>query len=251
MGRIALDELDNYGNSGNGGSFFKLSNDKEVARVRLMLNKPEDLENYIYGVHDVEIDGKHRYVNCLRSYDEPIDKCPFCADKKKVIPKIFVPLYNEDLGEVQVWDRGKKFMSTLSSFMSRYSKPTLVSHVVEIERNGKPKDMGTTYALYEVDKDDTKLEDLPEPVEVLGGIILDKTEDDMNYFLEAGEFPPEDDEEQPVRRRRSSREEEPEDVEEPPFDEDEEEEKPQRRSSRRGEDAGSSRRTPGKSRRSF
>lgn len=253
MGRIALDELDNYGNNGNGGSFFKLSNDKEVARVRLMLNKPEDLENYIYGVHDVEVDGKHRYVNCLRSYDEPIDKCPFCADKKKVIPKILVPLYNEDLGEVQVWDRGKKFMSTLSSFMSRYSKPTLVSHIVEIERNGKPKDMQTTYQLYEVDKDDTKLEDLPEPVEVLGGIILDKTEDDMNYYLEAGEFPPEDDEEQPIRRRGKRaevEEEEPEeDIEE---DSDEEEELPKRRSSRRGsEEKNTGRRTPGKSRRSF
>lgn len=250
MGRISLNDLDNYGNGGNGGSFFKLSNDKEVARVRLMLNKPEDIENFMYGVHEVEVGDRKRYVNCLRSYDEPVDKCPFCEAKKKVIPKIFVPLYNEDAEEVQVWDRGKKFMSTLSSFMARYAKPTLVSHVVEIERNGKPKDMQTTYALYEVDKDDTTLEDLPEPVEVLGTIILDKTEDDMNYYLEAGEFPPED-EEQPVRRRTSRRE-EPEDTEEeePPFDEDEEE-KPQRRSSRRGDDSGSSRRTPGKSRRSF
>ena len=246
MGRISLNDLDNYGSSGGGGSFFKLTNDKEVARVRLMLNKPEDIENYMYAVHDVKIGERNRYVNCLRSYDDPVDKCPFCAEKKKVIPKIFVPLYNEDLGEVQVWDRGKKFMSTLSSFMSRYSKPTLVSHIVEVERNGKPKDMQTTYALYEVDKDETTLDDLPEPVDVLGGIVLDKSADDMNYFLDEGEFPPEDNSDDEPVRRRSSRAEEPEDDEEPPFDEDEEQPK-RRRSAGREE----SRRTPGKSRRSF
>ena len=238
MGRIRLNDLDNYGGGDNSGKYFKLQNDKETAKVRIMLDKPEDIENYMFAVHEVEVDGKNKYVNCLRDYDEPVDKCPFCAEKKKVIPKIFIPLYNEDKDTAQVWDRGKKFMSTFSSFIARYSKPSIVSHVVEIERNGKPKDTSTTYALYEVDKDDTLLEDLPEPVEVLGNLVLDKSEDDMNYYLDAGEFPPED-ESEPIRRRGSRAEEPEDDEEEPPFEEDE---APRSRRSSREESG--SRRTP-------
>lgn len=247
MGRISMDSLDNYGNSGNNGSFFKLSKDKETAHVRIMLNKPTDLDNHTFAVHEVKVGDKTRYVNCLRDYDEPVSKCPFCEAQYKVIPKMFIPLYNEDKEEVQVWDRGKKFANKISSFMARYSKPSIVAHLVEIERNGKPNDMSTTYELYEVDKDDTTLKDLPEVPDALGTIILDKSADDMNYYLDTKEFPPTDDEEEeaPVRRRSSRHEEvEEADEEEPPFEEDEEEEQPKRRSS-------SARRTPGKSRRSF
>ncbi len=247
MARINMDELDNYG-GGSGGGFFKLSVDKETAQVRIMLDKPEDISNYIYGIHDVEIDGRKRYVNCLRAYNDPIDKCPFCENGMKIVPKIFVPLYNIDKNEMQIFDRGKKFMSKLSGFMSRYSKPSIVSHVVEIERNGKPKDMQTTYELYEIEEDGSKLEDFDEFPEILGGIVLDKSADDMNYYLDTGDFPPEDDEES-VRRRSSRKEAEEE--EEPPF---EEEEKLARRSGGRSDsNERSSRRTPsnGRSRRSF
>jgi hypothetical protein len=62
-----------------------------------------------------------------------------------------------------------------------------------------------------VDKDDTTLEDLPELPEILGGLVLDKNADEMNYYLDNGEFPSED--EEPTRRRETrqseSREERP------------------------------------------
>lgn len=266
MGRIGLNDLEHYGSNG-GGSFFSLKNDKDVAKVRIMLDKADDMENYMFACHEVEINERRRYVNCLRSYNEPVENCPFCAERMKVIPKIYVPLYNIDSDEVQIWERGKKFMATLSSFMSRYSKPSIVAHTLEIERNGKAGDMGTTYQLYETDEDDTKLEDLPEVPEILGGIVMDKSADDMNYFLDEGEFPPEDAEEAPVRRRgmRDDDMNAPEeDGEELPFAKDEEE-KPSRRGSREREertsrrDSNSGRRTPasnkgssgGRGRRSF
>ena len=145
--------------------------------------------------------------------------------------------------------------------MTRYGKKSsIVSHVVEIERNGKPKDTQTTYELYEVDKDDTTLEDLEEFPDVLGWVILDKSEDDMNTFLDTGEFPPEDGEEPSTIRRRGKHVEEEDDSEpeedeiENDSDEEEEEEKPKRRGSRRSSEVKeekTSRRTPGKSRRSF
>ena len=49
------------------------------------------------------------------------------------------------------------------------------------------------------------LEDLPEVPNPLGGLVLDKSAEDMDFYLESGYFPPDgdDEDEQPVRRRES------------------------------------------------
>ena len=198
MARFKADEVDNYGGQGGTG-FFYLKEDKEVAHVRFMYSGIEDVEGM--SVHEVEINGKKRYVNCLREYSDPIDKCPFCRAKKYTSAKLFVPLYDVDTGNVKIWERGKKFFGKMSSICYRY-KDT-VSHVFEIERNGKKNDTSTTYEIYEIEHDDTKLEDLPDLPVILGGLVLDKSADDMEYYLQEGQFPPEDDE-LVVRRRPSS-----------------------------------------------
>lgn len=204
MARFNFSEADNYGGSGGGG-FFSLKNDKDVACVRFLYNDAEDIEGY--AVHEVYINDKKRYVNCLREYNQPVDDCPFCREGMKVLAKLFVPVYNEDLDKVQVWERGKKFFGKMSGICERYSKHPIVSQTFEIERNGKPKDTSTTYEIYRTDDeaDDTKIEDFEMP-KILGGLILDKSTDDMEYFLDEGVFPPEDDE--PAPKRRSSRREE-------------------------------------------
>ena len=233
MGRVKFSDVDHYGGSGNGGSYFKLENDKDVARVRFMIDGEEGLDDITFAVHKLKIDGKYKTVNCLREYNEPVDKCPFCQEYANVNLKFFVPLYNIDADEVQIWERGRTFAAQLSSNISRYGtgkKGPLVSHIFEIERNGKANDMKTTYGIFEVEQDDTRLEDLPEVPEILGRYVMDKSFDDMNYYLDEGEFPPEDDaDDEPIRRRGKEDEfmNPPED-EEPPF----EEEKESRRSTR-------------------
>lgn len=201
MAKFSVNDAENYG--GNGGSnFFSLKNDKDVATVRFMYNTIEDVEGY--AVHEVEVDGKKRYVNCLRSYNEPVDKCPLCAARYKVLAKLFVMLYDVDAEEVKVWDRGKTFFSKLSSLCARYNP--LVSTPFEIERNGKKGDTKTTYETYALDTDETKLEDLPEIPELLGTLILDKTAEELNYFLDNGVFPGsnEHEQEEQLARRRSA-----------------------------------------------
>ena len=94
------------------------------------------------------------------------------------------------------------------SLCGRYSNSDtpLCAHEFDIERRGKKGDTSTTYEIYPGDKDDTTLEDLPDVPNPLGGLVLDKTAEDMEFFLESGYFPPdsEDDaDEQPVRRRES------------------------------------------------
>lgn len=196
MARFNTEDADKYGGQGGAG-YFSLKNDKDVARVRFMYNSIDDVDGY--AVHTVEIDGKKRFVNCLREYNQPKDVCPFCKANMFTTAKLFIPIYNEDEQRVQVWERGKKFISKISSICARY--PNVVSHVFEIERNGKKGETSTTYEIYEVSKDDTTLEDLPEQKDVLGTLVLDKTADDMEFYLDNEYFPPDGDE--VVVRRRS------------------------------------------------
>lgn len=200
MARFNADTVDKYGGHGGAG-YFSLKNDKDVARVRFLYNSADDIEGY--AVHQVEIDGKKRYVNCLREYNQPIDDCPFCRAKKFQVAKLFIPLYNEDDGKVQVWERGKKFFAKMSGICARYgSKRPIVQMAFDIERNGKSGDTQTVYEIYPTDDvADVTLDDYDMP-EVLGSIVLDKSADDMEFYLENNYFPPEDDD-RPVRRSAS------------------------------------------------
>ena len=193
MARFRADEAEHYGGQGGAG-YFSLKNDKDTAQVRFMYNSVDDVTGY--AVHEVEIDCKKRYVNCLREYNQPKDVCPFCREGKFTQAKLFIPIYNIDQEKVQIWERGKKFIGRISSLCARYHN--IVSQIFEIERNGQKGDTQTSYEFYPIEKDDTTLEDLPEVNDPLGSIILDKTADDMDFYLENGYFPPDG---EPVRRR--------------------------------------------------
>jgi hypothetical protein len=226
--RFSFEESEHYQNKGGGAGFFKLVNDKDIATVRLLYNNADDIEGF--SCHRVEIGDKFRYVNCLRTYRDPIDDCPLCKSGNKAQAKLFIPLYNEDAQEVQVWERGSKFFAKVSGVCTRYgSKSPIVSQIFEVERSGKPKDTATDYNFYRTEDpaDDKTLDDFDMP-KILGGIIIDATADDMEYYLDNGEFPPADDDAPAPRRSRREREEE-------------EEERPSRRSE--------GRRTPARSRR--
>ena len=206
MANFSFEDADRYGGQGGGG-FFQLKGDMDVAKVRFLYGKVEDINGT--SVHQVEIDGKKRYVNCLRNYDDPVDACPFCKAKMYVNAKVFIPVYNVDEDKVQIWERGKTFFSKLTGVLSRLDPDyDIVAQVCEVERHGKPKDTSTTYEIYPKGRpDDTILEDFEAP-KIIGGFVLDKTAEDMEYFLEEGQFPPEeDDDDEPVRRRSSNRDE--------------------------------------------
>ena len=237
MARFNADDVEHYGGQGGAG-FLRLANDGDVVKVRFMYRGIENVEGL--SVHEIKIDNKRRYVNCLRSYSEPVEKCPFCKAGRPVSAKLFVPVYDEKEDRVKIWERGKKFFAKISGLCSRY--PNLVEHVFEVERHGKAGDTNTTYEIYNVDGEKLDFEDLPEVPEILGGVVLDKSADDMECFLETGEFPPTDDdsEERPVRRR--SRNDDLDD--EVPFNEERES-----RRERRSENRQSTRRTPASSRR--
>lgn len=183
MAEFNVNDAENYGGQGGGG-FFSLRKHKEVAHVRFLYEGIEDVRGY--SVHEVELNGKKRYVNCLRAYGDPVDVCPFCKDGKFVQVKYFVPLYNMDADAVQVWERGKKFGAKLTSMCSRY--PNTVAHTFEIERNGQPGDTATFYETYETGvTEGVSLDDFEVP-NPLGTIILNKSADEMQTYLATGDF---------------------------------------------------------------
>lgn len=184
MARVRYDEAENYG--GNGGhGYFSLSNDKDTARVRFMYNSIDELVGY--AVHECEVDGRKRYVNCLRSYDQPVTECPFCANHQFQTVKLYIPVYMVDTGEVKLWERGKKFIAKMTSLLSRYPNP--VNTIFEIERNGAKGDTNTSYEIYPMETDDTIMEDLPPVPEIVGGVILDKPYAEMEEYMNTGKFP--------------------------------------------------------------
>lgn len=200
MARFGVNEADNYGGQGGAG-FFGLKNDHEVAQIRFLFNGIEDVEGF--AVHEIEIDGKKRYVNCLREYGQPLDVCPCCAAKIPVTVKYFIPVYNISEKRVQTWERGKKFGAKISTICSRF--PNLVSHTFDIERVGKPGDTSTTYEIFETGQDDTTLDSFEEIPNAFGTIVLDKTADELDCYVRTGNFPNEGGQaSQPIIRRGSA-----------------------------------------------
>jgi hypothetical protein len=187
MAGFSFDQAEQMSSKGGGG-FFSLKNDGDVARVRLLFTDAQEVQDkYARSVHEVEVNGKKRWVDCLRGYGDPIDVCPFCKAGRFVNFKYFLPLFNIDANTTQIWERGKKFGGKLSSICSRY--PNVVSHTFEIERCGKAGDQQTSYEMYEtgetagVSIDDF---DFQNPV---GTLVMIKSAEDMQYYLNSGVFP--------------------------------------------------------------
>lgn len=183
MATFNMNDADNYGGN-SGGSFFTLKDDRDKARVRFLYGGVEDVKGY--AVHRVKVGDKERYVNCLRAYNEPLDKCPFCAAQIKVTPRLFLNVFNEDANEVQIWERSKAYFPRIASLSSRYNP--LYNEIIEIERSGKKGDMQTTYEFYPIENVPTNLDDY-EVTDPIGTIILDKSYDEMNEYLDTGSFP--------------------------------------------------------------
>lgn len=182
-------DIDNY--SVNNTGYFSLADDKDKAKVRIMYTSADDIEGY--SVHKVNVNGSDRWVSCLREYQDPVDNCPLCAARYKLQARFFVPMYMEDgknKGDVVIWDRGpgknNSFYTQLVDLCNENNP--LISHVVEIERNGVKGDFGTTYEMYAGPDDGTLPEDLPEPPVPEGTFILEKTYDELLTFVNTGSF---------------------------------------------------------------
>ena len=182
MARFKIDEAKNYGTGGN-SIFFSLKEDKDSAKVRFLLNDINDL----YGVscHEVEDNGNRIDVECLRAYNEPIDKCPLCAAGYQPIAKLFIPLYNVELQKTQVWSRGKTYFERMGGLCAHYNP--LVGTECEIERRGAKGDTNTVYNIYTHNSDDKKISDFPS-ITLENNAFFVKSFDEMHNYVKTGSF---------------------------------------------------------------
>lgn len=181
MGRITEEEAQKYTTSN--GSWFQLKNDKDVATIQFVVNTPEDLAPYL--CHRVRVGEKERYVDCLASYGQ---ECPLChaGHQQKLVR--FVIMYQHEDNQMKIWERGSTFIKSLSGYMDRYGKD-FTNMVFQIERNGKPGDMKTQYQLFNMPNiNPIDLTGMETP-KIMGAIILEKTAEELEAYLQTGNFP--------------------------------------------------------------
>ena len=222
MPRIDWDDVDRYGNSKS--SFFSLADDGDKAIVRFYHKDLKDMD--VIPVHRVEVDKRDRNVMCLRGPDDSKSTCPFCDAGMNVSVRVYLRLlvytpdrdgYYTNKPECMIWERGAAMRKQLSSLINRYGKNGFMNKVFEIERCGKKGDQKTTYQIYPVDDLDEDECIIPDSEElsfpdILEGIVLDKSYEDMEYYLDNEEFPKEDNtskNKNSSRGSRSSRDERP------------------------------------------
>lgn len=200
MGRINPNEMERY-ESNNSSEWLRLQNDGDVARVQFLYKTYSDLDTF--ACHRVQVGDKERYVDCKRDYDSPIDDCPFCSNGIPVKPVMMLSMYDHADGKVKIWERGKTFRKKIEALFNRY--PNLSTMVFEIERRGAKGDKKTQYEIFPMpDVKSVDVSEIERP-EFIGSFILDKSVDEMQYYIDHGVFPEEasneTNEEEPIRRR--------------------------------------------------
>jgi hypothetical protein len=204
MGRINPNDVDKYG-SNNSSEWLKLQNDGDVARVQFLYRDYSEMD--FYNCHKVKVGEFDRYVSCAREdYDSPVEDCPFCLAGMKTSVVCMIAMYDLNDNKIKIWERGKTFSKKLSALFNRY--PDLINHVFEIERHGAKGDKKTTYDIYPMpDVTPVDLTNIEKP-EFLGGFIMEKSADDMQFYIDNGAFPDEEksDGSEPVRRRSAESE---------------------------------------------
>lgn len=190
MAKIGIGNAGKYQGSGNGG-YFSLRDDGDSAVVRFLYNQPDGSDIDYFLVHEVQIDGKKRYVSC-NSVDENgeshPDDCPLCKAGNKPKEKLFLQLVASDNPEaVQVWERGSSFVSKIITYLNEFGN--LSSVKIKVIRRGKKGDQKTQYEFMPMGKDDVKLEDLPQKQELEGSLIIKASIDEMNQMI-AGTYTP-------------------------------------------------------------
>lgn len=180
------DAMDKY--KGSGGGFFSLEDDKDTAVVRFLIGSELVPEEDWFVVHPIQIDGKKRWMQCTEEGD-----CPGCRQSKPQI-KVFAQLEDSE-GEIKVWERGRKFVPTLTKQIS--NNGPLYNRLYEVERNGVKNDTNTKYELYAMDPDGVYTPELvAEKKQTLlserdkNGLVLNLSHDNMVLAIQGKYVPP-------------------------------------------------------------
>lgn len=175
-----MDAFEKYKSTGN-NEFFTLADDGDTAIVRFLYSSFEELDWFV--VHETEIGGKKRWVECTEEPD-----CPLCAQSGRPQLKLFLQLVQKGKEDtVMTWERGQRFIPQIQELFQNHGD--LTQQIFEIERKGKKGDANTKYIIHHIAESKVDMESLPERQVFLGedGFILQKTHKQMREIL-AGNY---------------------------------------------------------------
>lgn len=176
--------------------YFSLKNDGDTALVRFAHVGPDDFD--VVFSHEIEMEGKTRKVNCLKGRGDPDNVCPFCRERIKGALRIYIHLieYTKDaqgnvIATPKVWERPISYGNTLADYADEYSP--LSNYMFKIKRNGVRGSQNTTYTITPCNAATYSMEEYPPHPEffadykALGRMVLQKTPEEMEKILEAGD----------------------------------------------------------------
>lgn len=179
--------------------YFALKEDGESSIVRFNVATLDDIK--IVSKHTVKTpQGKTRIIGCLRTDPtQPLDVCPLCAAGERVAYRAYVPLISYEQGEGEemvavpaLWEQAPKIRETLKSFTVDYGD--LRDYLFKIVRHGKKGDPSTTYTILPANPQVYKEDIFKKDFSAFDSLnfeyfVATKTADEMNQFLEDGDFP--------------------------------------------------------------
>ena len=198
MSRISYNDVQENSNQNSSGiGFFSLKDDGDEAIVRFLHDSVDTFD--LVNIHEVTSQNKTRKVDCIRSFRDPLDKCPFCNAGYKTIQRFYIHLleYQKDEnGNIvilpRIWERSTAYATTLKNLIDEYGP--LSDCIFKIHRDGAKGDMQTKYSILFGNPNVYKEEYYPKDTSafdnysVIGTIVMSKSEDEMNYYLQNGEF---------------------------------------------------------------
>jgi len=194
----ASEVMNSFNGDGNSVGFFTLRDDGDEAVVRFMHDNTSTFD--IVACHSINIDGKYRKVNCIRDPREPLDRCPFCNNGIKIENRFFIHLiqYDKDqngniVASAKIWERSLAYAKQLANLIQEYGP--LSDCIFKVRRDGAKGSMDTKYQIMfaspQVYRPDLypKRPELFENYKTIGGIVMDRTFEEMSEFLSTGKFP--------------------------------------------------------------
>lgn len=184
-------------NKSFGPSYFSLKEDGDTAIVRF--NIADIKEVIVHSQHTLKIEDKWRKIECLRTFNEPVDNCPLCKDGNKQQFRIYLELLVYDVKDNRVvatpsiWETAAKFRETLKSYFMDYGD--LRNVIFKLTRVGKKGDTKTTYTLIPANPQIYRNEDYVadftafDNFDVHKYMLLNKTKKDLEYLVANGSFP--------------------------------------------------------------
>lgn len=183
--------------------YFSLANDGDSAIVRFLHTDINDFE--VLDVHEIQLGGFNRKVNCLKTPNGSKDECPICQvntfDEDKngfthpLRRKMFIHMLKYDNPQTcveQVWERGKDYIKKLHQLVEDYGP--LHTRLYKVVRHGAKNSTDTTYDILPLDKDRFNPDlyvfnkDQLNYEKALGSIVLNETNESMKQYLETGNF---------------------------------------------------------------